>query len=59
MKSLFIQEKIGSLRVERKDLEEYLQWVHFDNQKQVELVLMVDICPVGEIGSPMNDGPPR
>ena len=53
MKYLFTQEKTGSLRVEREDLEEYLQRVHTDNQGHVDLVLPADIPPVTEIGSPM------
>ena len=56
MKSLFTQEKMGSLRVERKDLEEYLQQLHTDNQRHVDLVLPADIPPVGEIGSQVGDG---
>ena len=52
MKSLFTQEKMGCLRVERKDLDEC-------SSTHVELALTADIPPVGEIGSPLDDGPPR
>ena len=59
MKAVFIQEKTVHLRVEGKDLEEYLQRLHPDNQRNLELVLPTDILPIGETGSPMDDGPPR
>ena len=48
-----------NLRVERKDLEKYLQQLHTDNQRHVDLMLPTDIPPIGEIGSPMDDGPLR
>ena len=47
MKSLFTQEKTGCLKIERQDLEEYLQRVHPDHQMHVELPLLADILPVG------------
>ena len=43
------------MRVEKKDLEEYLQWVH--TVRHVELMLPADIPP--ETGSPRDDGLPR
>ena len=42
----------AKLRVERKDLDEC-------SSTHVELALTADIPPVGEIGSPLDDGPPR
>ena len=39
-KSLFTQEKMGSLRVERKDR------VHADNQRHVDLMSLADVHPV-------------
>ena len=48
VKSLFTQDKIGCLRVERQDLEKYLQRVHTDNQRHVELVLPANIPPFEE-----------
>ena len=38
-----------SLRVERKDLEEYLQQLHTDNQRHADHMLLSDIPPTGEI----------
>ena len=40
VKSLFTQEKMGSLRVERKDR------VHADNQRHVDLMSLADVHPV-------------
>ena len=51
-KSLFTQDKMGNLRVERKDLEVN---VHTDNKKHVEVMLPAEIPPVPP-GSPMDDG---
>ena len=39
---------MGSLRVERKDLEDYLQQLHTDNQKHVDLMLLADIISIGK-----------
>ena len=50
---------MGNLRVERKDLDEYLPQLHTDNQRRVDLMLPADIPPMGDIGSPMDDGPSR
>ena len=45
--------------MEKKDLENYLQQLHKDNLRHEDLMLQADIPPLGEMGSSMDDGPPR
>ena len=53
-----LKKKMRSLRVKSKDLEEYLQQVHTDIQRQVELELP-DRHSSSWRDSPMDDGLPR
>ena len=47
--ALFTEKTMGSLRVGRKDLVDYLQQLHTDDPRHVNLVLSVDIPPIKQI----------